>query len=113
MNNKQQLDELGFTILNNIFEETEIKTILDSINSADYSKSTFRISEDLFAIRQFLKEIPDLHSLIFNDKLKIVIKNLLGDNYFVVKSIYFDKPEKSNYLKMLNVFQFYFHHLLI
>src|SRR5688500_17936543 len=97
MTNKQQLDELGFTVLDNIFSDSEIDIILTSIKSADYSRATFRKSDDLFAIRQFLKEIPDLHTLIFNDKLRSTIKNLIGDNFFVVKSIYFDKPEKSNW----------------
>ena len=97
MTNKQQLDELGFTILDNIFSDTEIESILTSINSADTSKATFRKSENLFAIRQFLKEFPALHALIFTDKLRSTIKNLLADNFFVVKSIYFDKPEKSNW----------------
>lgn len=97
MTNKQQLDELGFTILDGIFSGTEIKSILTSIQSADTSKATFRKSDDLFAIRQFLKEIPELHTLIFNNKLRTTIKNLIGDNFFVVKSIYFDKPEKSNW----------------
>lgn len=97
MTNRQQLDELGFTVLDNIFSDSEIEAILTSIKSADSSKATFRKSDDLFAIRQFLKEIPDLQTLIFNDKLRSTIKNLLGDNFFLVKSIYFDKPEKSNW----------------
>lgn len=97
MKNKQQLDELGFTVLDNIFSDKEIESILTSINSADTSKATFRKSDDLFAIRQFLIEFPTLHTLIFTDKLKSTIKNLLGDNFFIVKSIYFDKPEKSNW----------------
>ncbi len=97
MTNKQQLDELGFTILGDIFSDDEIESIATTIESADTSKATFRKSDDLFAIRQFLKEIPELHSIIFNDKLKKTIKNLIGDNYFVVKSIYFDKPEESNW----------------
>jgi ectoine hydroxylase-related dioxygenase (phytanoyl-CoA dioxygenase family) len=97
MTKRQQLDDLGFTVLNDIFSDAEIENILSSINSADTSNPTFRKSDDLFAIRQFLKEIPSLQTLIFNDKLKSTIKNLLGDNFFVVKSIYFDKPEKSNW----------------
>ncbi|MDX2172224.1 MAG: phytanoyl-CoA dioxygenase family protein [Bacteroidota bacterium] len=97
MTNKQQLDELGFTILDDIFSDAEIESIATTIESADTSKTTFRKSDDLFAIRQFLKEIPELHSIVFNDKLKTTIKHLIGDNYFVVKSIYFDKPEKSNW----------------
>lgn len=97
MTNKQQLDELGFTIVDDIFSDAEIESIATTIESADTSKTTFRKSDDLFAIRQFLKEMPELHSILFNDKLKTTIKYLIGDNYFVVKSIYFNKPEKSNW----------------
>lgn len=35
--------------------------------------------------------------MIFNENIKKVIKEIFGDRYFVVKSIYFDKPEKSNW----------------
>jgi len=35
--------------------------------------------------------------LIFNDKLKSIIKEIVGNNYFLVKSIYYDKPETSNW----------------
>lgn len=97
MTNRKQLDELGFTTLNDIYSEIEIDNILGAIKSADTSNATFRKSDDLFAIRQFLKEIPEINKLVFTDKFKTTIKNLLGDNFFIVKSIYFDKPEKSNW----------------
>ncbi len=67
------------------------------IDKADKAKATFRRSTELFAIRQFLKEIPEMADLIFNSKLKSVITQIFGDTCFVVKSIYFDKPETSNW----------------
>ncbi|MBL7932184.1 MAG: phytanoyl-CoA dioxygenase family protein [Bacteroidia bacterium] len=97
MTQRQQLDQLGFTILNDIFSNKEIENILNALKSADTSKATFRKTEDLFAIRQFLKEVPAISKLVFTDKFNAAIKMLLGENYFVVKSIYFDKPEKSNW----------------
>ena len=42
-------------------------------------------------------EIPGIEPLIFNDKLEAIIADLFGAGYFAVKSIYFDKPEKSNW----------------
>lgn len=75
----------------------KIECISEVIQNIDTSKETFRKSEDLFAIRQFLKEIPEVKHLIFNENLKTIIKEIFGENYFVVKSIYFDKPEKSNW----------------
>ncbi|WP_316783136.1 phytanoyl-CoA dioxygenase family protein [Pedobacter frigiditerrae] len=95
MNN--QISTQGFSIIPNIYNDDEIEQILKAINQVDTSKDTFRKSADLFAIRQFLKEVPAVHDLIFNEKLKAIIQSTFGDNYFVVKSIYFDKPEQSNW----------------
>lgn len=93
----QELEDLGFTILTEIYTTAEVEQILNVINQADTSKSTFRKSADLFAVRQFLKEIPDVRELIFNKKLKEIIETMFGKDYFLVKSIYFDKPEQSNW----------------
>ena len=94
---KNLITENGFTVINNIFSDEEIEKIIEVIQNIDTSKETFRKSEDLFAIRQFLKEIPEVKDLIFNDKIKTIIKEIFGEKYFAVKSIYFDKPEKSNW----------------
>lgn len=94
---KNNILENGFTIFRDIFSEEDIDKISDHIQNIDTSKETFRKSEDLFAIRQFLKEIPGINELIFNDKIKAIIKEIFGEKYFIVKSIYFDKPEKSNW----------------
>tara|TARA_R110002020_G_scaffold96083_3_gene230406 strand:+ start:3260 stop:3976 length:717 start_codon:yes stop_codon:yes gene_type:complete len=94
---KIDLIENGFTTVDNIYSDKEIEQILLTIEQADNDKETFRKSTDLFAIRQFLKEIPETKNLVFNDNLKSVVRQLFGDNYFVVKSIYFDKPETSNW----------------
>lgn len=67
------------------------------IKPAETSGSTFRKSNALFAIRQVLKEISALHKLIFNAKLRSAINYALGNDFFIVKSIYFGKPPKSNW----------------
>ena len=94
---KQEIDEFGFSTVNGIYTEKEIEQILSIIVTADNDRATFRKSEDLFAIRQFLKELPEITTLVFNDALKKLLKDVFGQSYFVVKSIYFDKPEKSNW----------------
>lgn len=94
---KSEIEELGFTTIENIYSTEEVQKIIETINQVDTSKDTFRKSNDLFAIRQFLKEVPETQKLIFNEKLQKVISELFGKNYFVIKSIYFDKPETSNW----------------
>jgi len=94
---KEEISTEGFLIIQNVYTNHEIEQILELINRIDTTKDTFRKSADLFAIRQFLKEIPKSYNLIFNDRLKAIVKSQFGKDYFVVKSIYFDKPEKSNW----------------
>ena len=93
----EYLREKGYTILDDIFSPKEVALIIDQISLIDSSKPNFRRTSDLFAIRQFLKEVPKIQSLIFTTKLNAVIKEYFGPNYFTIKSIYFDKPEKSNW----------------
>ena len=92
-----QLTENGFTILENIYTLEEIEAIQQTIDQTDSSNAVFRKTENLFAIRQFFKAIPNAIELVFNDKLKLIVRDLFGDDYFLVKSIYFDKPEQSNW----------------
>ncbi|PIY10840.1 MAG: phytanoyl-CoA dioxygenase [Flexibacter sp. CG_4_10_14_3_um_filter_32_15] len=94
---KKELLENGFTILPNIYSSDEIEKISACIDEIDTSKSTVRKSVDLFAIRQFLKENPEINNLIFTKKLKSILQKFAGNNFFVVKSIYFDKPQNSNW----------------
>lgn len=93
----KEIQELGFSIIENVYSNQEIEDILATISKTNPNKETFRKSDDLFAIRQFLKEVPNTSDLIFNNKLKYLIKALFGEDYFLVKSIYFDKPETSNW----------------
>ena len=94
---QQQLFDNGFSVMENIYSEEEIQNILTIIDQTDSSNETFRKTNDLFAIRQFLREIPTVIDLIFTENLKSVMKEIIGGDFFVVKSIYFDKPETSNW----------------
>ncbi|MDB5209037.1 MAG: phytanoyl-CoA dioxygenase [Flavisolibacter sp.] len=94
---KFQVAAEGYAILENIYTSSEVDKLLSIISQAGSSKSTFRKTTDLFAIRQFLKEIPEATPVIFNENLSSIISNIFGEDYFVVKSIYFDKPAASNW----------------
>lgn len=91
-----QFEKDGFQVIDSIYSSNEINNLLNIINHTDTTSDTFRKSANLFAIRQFLKEIPETLPIIFNNKLTAII-NTLGKNYFSVKSIYFDKPGDSNW----------------
>lgn len=100
MQNLKEIETEGFTIIENVYDQNEIEKLTAIIENAAENKtekSTFRKSDDLFAIRQFHKEIPESLNYIFNQNLIDIIKSNFGEDYFITKSIYFDKPEKSNW----------------
>jgi ectoine hydroxylase-related dioxygenase (phytanoyl-CoA dioxygenase family) len=95
-----EINSEGFAIIDKVYTEKEIEKIIfeiEKVTENETENSTFRKSEDLFAIRQFHKEIPETLNTIFNQNLREIIKLNFGENYFITKSIYFDKPEKSNW----------------
>lgn len=95
--NKTEMEQKGFCIIKGIYSSDEIQSIITLIDTLNTSKPTFRKSEDLFVIRQFIKELPEIKKLVFNENLQSAINTIAGNDYFIVKSIYFDKPEKSNW----------------
>jgi ectoine hydroxylase-related dioxygenase (phytanoyl-CoA dioxygenase family) len=96
-NDVLKFDADGFLCIESIYNHEEVEELIGIINRADQSKSTFRKTKDLFAVRQFLKEVPEARAVIFNDKLIRLLTLMFGEGYFVSKSIYFDKPGQSNW----------------
>ncbi|MGO4770656.1 phytanoyl-CoA dioxygenase family protein [Flavobacterium sp. W22_SRS_FK3] len=100
MNSLKEISSEGFTIINNVYTDNEIEKLISLIENITKNKAkmaTFRKSQDLFAIRQFHKEIPETLPFIFNQNLQYIVESAFGKGYFITKSIYFDKPEKSNW----------------
>ena len=97
LNYRTQLNEDGFLIINTIYTTNEVEKIINYIENLDSNNPIFRKTDDIFAIRQFIKEFSQIKEIVFNENLKEIILNIGGKNCFVIKSIYFDKPEKSNW----------------
>ncbi len=96
MNIRENITENGFAIVENIFTEKEIHNIVKIIENKKAISQNFKMEQELFAIRCFLNEFPELKEILLNANLiKLISK--LGENYKVVKSIYFDKPIKANW----------------
>lgn len=87
----QMLSEQGFAIKNDLFSKQEIDTLLGVIEKSEKA-------ENNFAIRQFLETLPAAKDFIFTDDFKFFFKENFGDDYFLIKAIYFDKPPGANWI---------------
>ncbi|MDO5968199.1 phytanoyl-CoA dioxygenase family protein [Flavivirga aquimarina] len=97
INNKIELEKNGYSVLADLYSDSEVSQILDCIENNEQSGNSFMKTKDLFAIRQLIKNVPDLTSLLFNKKLIELLSDLSESQYFLTKAIYFDKPSESNW----------------
>ncbi|TGE28455.1 phytanoyl-CoA dioxygenase family protein [Hymenobacter metallicola] len=88
----------GFAVLPNVLTAAETAALLRAIEAAPVTGSNFRRSQDLFAIRAVLAEIPALQPILAASALPTLLAALFPGGCHLVKSIYFDKPAHSNWV---------------
>lgn len=95
--NRIELKENGYSILADLYSDEEINQILICLESNKKDNDAFLKTKDLFAIRQLIKNVPELAQLLFTQKMIELISELSESKYFLSKAIYFDKPSQSNW----------------
>jgi len=94
---KYILEKQGYIILDNLYSAFEIQQLIKCIDETTQHSEGFLKTNDLFAIRQLLKNIPNLKEIIFNTHLRSLLSTIFNGPYFLTKGIYFDKPPTSNW----------------
>lgn len=85
---KIELEENGFLVVEEIFQEEELKKIINFIENHNFD----------FSERQLLNRFPEFQNIIFKSKLFQKLYNTICNNdYFLSKAIYFNKLSKSNW----------------
>jgi hypothetical protein len=85
---KKELNEIGFSITDFFFSESELAEINNLIAVYNFD----------FSERQLLNRFPKLQETIFENKLfKELLNTICDKDYFLSKAIYFNKPSKSNW----------------
>ena len=87
----KRLQNKGFSILNHVYTNREIRTVSRLIYNY------FKENDDTsFGKRTLLKDIPELKPILFNKNLKQII-GAIDPKAFLSKAIFFDKPPNSNW----------------
>ena len=88
----------GFAILPALFTPDQVAALLQAVESAPVSGPNFRRSQEVFAIRDLLGEVPALWPLLVTGQVQALLRQLFPEDCRLVKAIYFDKPAGSNWL---------------
>ena len=76
----EELEDKGFSVVDNVFNRDEVSLLVSALEETSAKTGNFRVSNDLFAIRQLLNEIPGLLPIIFNAKMVSLIKIWPGED---------------------------------
>jgi hypothetical protein len=93
-----QLATAGHATLPALYTPAEVAALLACVESAPAASPNFRRSQDVFAIRNLLGEIPALGPLLASPALRCLLGELFPKGCHLTKAIYFDKPAGSNWL---------------
>ncbi len=80
-----------------IYNGQELEAIGRVVEGMQESGPNYLRSGALFAVRQFLNEVPQIGPLLFNPGLLRLIEREIGQAQFVVRAVYFDKPPGSDW----------------
>ncbi len=90
--------ETGHATLPGLYTPAEVAALLRCIESAPMAGPNFRRSQEVFAIRDLLGEVPALWPVLNTHALREVLGQLFPASCHLTKAIYFDKPAGSNWL---------------
>jgi hypothetical protein len=93
-----QLATAGHATLPALYTPAEVAALLACIERAPATGPSFRRSQDVFAIRNLLGEVPALGPLLATPALRGLLGELFPVGCHLTKAIYFDKPAGSNWL---------------
>ncbi|MBH8569480.1 phytanoyl-CoA dioxygenase family protein [Microvirga sp. STS02] len=93
-----QFAEAGFAVFSELYTPAEVAALLQTVESAAGNGPNFRRSQEVFAIRELLKELPGLWPLLDTSAVRQLLAGLFPAGCQLVKAIYFDKPAGSNWL---------------
>ncbi|MGY3087068.1 hypothetical protein ACVWYF_000094 [Hymenobacter sp. UYAg731] len=93
-----QFADEGFAVLPTFYAPDEVAALLRVVESAAGNGPNFRRSQEVFAIRELLEEVPGLWPPLYSTALRELLAGLFPAGCQLVKAIYFDKPAGSNWL---------------
>ncbi|RYY10251.1 MAG: phytanoyl-CoA dioxygenase [Cytophagaceae bacterium] len=94
----QQLAKAGHATVPQLYTAAEVAALLHCLDASPGAGPNFRRSQDVFAIRNLLGEVPALWPLLDTPALRGLLGALFPAGCHLTKGIYFDKPAGSNWL---------------
>lgn len=93
----KKVDEFGFATCPQIIDEKEIKNLLASLSKLNVSSSVPRKNAAAYGVRNLLNLLPEIRDFAESEKIKSLVKTIIGAKAKPVRAIFFDKTTQANW----------------
>lgn len=87
-----ELNNSGYSVIPRFYSDKDVSAALDQLRSLASAENT-----PIHAVRDVFQHIPELKNTLISAKLIELVTAHIGNDFSLVKAIYFDKPENSNW----------------
>jgi ectoine hydroxylase-related dioxygenase (phytanoyl-CoA dioxygenase family) len=87
----------GFVVIPAVLSEVEVQALYDAVSTVSLSSDGVMRSMERYAIRRVMQQVPGINQRIWNARLTAIVRELLGPDAFITKSIWFEKPQGGNW----------------
>ena len=96
---QSELQSDGYLVVPSVYGDALVSKLLDRIDAANVenSESALRSRGTVFAARNLIDSIPDLLSIVESPVLSELLIETLGQNYGLVRVLFFDKPSDRSW----------------
>lgn len=94
---RQDVNFLGFSVVPDLLDSTEIESQLAALSFADGGDAV-RKKGGVYAIRNLLEVVPAVARLAKSDRLTRLVRSIFGKDALPVRGILFDKTPDANWL---------------
>lgn len=92
-----KIDELGFATVSQIIGDEQIKNLIESLSKLAAFSADGKKNKTIYGVRNLMNFVPKVREFAERDKVKNLVKSILGENAKPVKAIYFDKTPEANW----------------
>lgn len=91
------LEREGFEIVPNVLSPDDVSRLIETIVRIASSPSALSRGGGVYAMRNLLREVPEMRRLAESEPIQRLVKRVLGPECFVVRGLLFDKTPEANW----------------
>lgn len=92
-----KIEEFGYAAISQVISDEQIKNLIEKLSNLNVLSADGRKNGTAYGVRNLMNLVPEVRELAESEKVKSLVKGVLGERAKCVKAIYFDKTPEANW----------------